>query len=276
MKILVIDDDDCIREAISIALSFQMPACDVLEASDGQSGLRVFRHNAPDAVVLDIGLPGISGLEVLERIRESSSAPILMLSGRDAEADIVRALEMGADDYITKPCSYLELSARLKAVLRRADSPQAAVPDQVFRVEGLAIHFPSQTVEVNNRAVSLTNTEYRLLYHLVCNAGHVVSHRALLQQAWGSESYGADVVRVYVSRLRTKIEPERDSPRYILTRPGVGYLFAASDTDADNRRPLSVAADPPRATEQSTSPNGRAVRSTSWAGGEHQPARVLA
>jgi two-component system KDP operon response regulator KdpE len=233
MKILVIDDDASLREALVLSLNVHWNDCCVLAAEDGVTGLQLFQEESPDAVVLDIGLPGMSGFEVLEQIREASAIPVLMLSGREGEADVVRALEMGADTYVTKPCSYLELAARLKAAMRRADPGPAFVPDQVFSVDGLTIHFPSQTVKANNRSVSLTNTEYRLLYHLVRNAGRTVSHRALLRQAWGSEGYGADVVRVYVSRLRTKIEPERHSPRFILTRPGAGYMFAAPSRTQD-------------------------------------------
>jgi two-component system, OmpR family, KDP operon response regulator KdpE len=235
MKVLVIDDDEYIREAVSVTLSVQWPDCEILCAQDGDSGLQTFYQESPDAMVLDVGLPGTNGFEVLSRVRESSAVPVLMLSARDGEADKVRALELGADDYVTKPCSYLELTARIKAVLRRAEANLAAsASSQVFSCDGLTIHFPSQHVEVDGRTVSLTNTEYRLLYHLVRNAGRVVTHRALLRQAWGSESYGADVVRVYVSRLRAKLESDRDQPRFILTKPGVGYLFAGNAVTGAN------------------------------------------
>jgi two-component system KDP operon response regulator KdpE len=262
MKILVIDDDATLREALVLSLNVQWSDCRVLAAEDGATGMRLFQEESPDAVVLDIGLPGMSGFEVLEQIREVSAIPVLMLSGRGGEADVVRALEMGADTYVTKPCSYLELAARLKAAMRRADPGPAFVPDQVFSVDGLTIHFPSQTVRANNRSVSLTNTEYRLLYHLVRNAGRTVSHRALLRQAWGSEGYGADVVRVYVSRLRTKIEPERQSPRFILTRPGAGYMFAApsrqqtgvTEPEADGMRKKKVG---PHLLDSSRHTNGQ-------------------
>ncbi|MEA2642695.1 MAG: two-component system, OmpR family, operon response regulator KdpE, partial [Chloroflexota bacterium] len=132
-----------------------------------------------------------------------------------------------ADDYVTKPCSYLELMARIKALIRRSERLTASVTtQQQYSADGLTIRFPSQEVEINGESVALTNTEYRLLYNLVRNAGRVVSHRALLQQAWGSDSYGADVVRVYVSRLRSKIESDPMNPRFIMTKPGAGYLFA--------------------------------------------------
>src|SRR5579871_2410550 len=227
MKLLIVDDDEGIREALSVSFSFQWHECETLAAEDGDEGLQLFFNESPDVVVLDIRMPGLSGLEVLSRIREVSMTPVLMLSGQDSEADIVRALEMGADDYVTKPCSYLELMARIKALLRRSEQLAAsASSQQQYTADGLTIRFPSQEVEVNGVPIALTNTEYRLLYHLVRNSGRVVSHRALLQQAWGSDSYGADVVRVYVSRLRSKIEPDPENPKFILTKPGAGYIFA--------------------------------------------------
>jgi two-component system KDP operon response regulator KdpE len=148
-----------------------------------------------------------------------------MLSARDGEEDIVRALELGADDYVTKPFRYLELMARIKAVQRRASERSTAGTDDL-EVEGLTIRFRSQEVFIDGVPVTLTNTEYRLLYHLARNRGRVLSHRELLRLAWGSESYGTDVVRVYVSRLRAKIEQESIRVRFIHTKPGVGYLFA--------------------------------------------------
>jgi len=227
MRILVIDDDADILQALSLSLTFHWPDCEVLLARDGDEGLRCFREHRPDVVVLDIGLPGLSGLDVLNQIREESGTPVLMLTARSQEADIVRALEMGADDYVSKPAGYLELTARIQSVLRRAQPPSIPVPAlQTYSRGGLTIHFPSRDVEVEGRSVPLTNTEYRLLYHLIRNAGRIVSHRDLLQSAWGSDSYGEDVVRVYVSRLRAKIEPDVARPRYILTKSGLGYLFA--------------------------------------------------
>jgi two-component system KDP operon response regulator KdpE len=211
---------------LTVSISFEREPCRVLEAADGETGLQLFFQTRPDAVVLDVGLPGLSGLDVLQQIRASSETPVIMLSGRGGEADIVRALEIGADDYVTKPCSYIELMARLKAVLRRAELAAPTSAGHQLSIDGLTIQFASQSVEVSGRPISLTNTEYRLLYHLVRNAGRVMSHATLLQRAWGSESYGTDVVRVYVSRLRAKIEADPDNPRYIFTKPGLGYYFA--------------------------------------------------
>ena len=226
MKVLVIDDDADILEALSLSLTFRWPDCEVLCAASGEDGLRVFREQKPDILVLDIGLPGLSGIDVLRRLREEANTPVLMLTARHQEADIVRALELGADDYVTKPAGYLELTARIQSLMRRSQTPTIPVPAlQTYSQGGLTIHFPSRDVEVNGRSIPLTNTEYRLLYHLVRNAGRIVSHRDLLQTAWGSDSYGEDVVRVYVSRLRAKIEPDPAHPRYIVTKSGLGYLF---------------------------------------------------
>src|SRR6266542_3173463 len=227
MRVLVVDDDPDILQALSLSLTFRWSDCRVLTARDGDEGLRVFREAQPDIVVLDIGLPDVSGLDLLGRIRETGNTPVLMLTARNQEADVVRALEMGADDYVAKPAGYLELTARIQSLLRRAQAPPIPVPAlQTYSHGGLTIHFPSRDVEVDGRSIPLTNTEYRLLYHLVRNAGRIVSHRDLLRTAWGSDNYGEDVVRVYVSRLRAKIEPNPAQPRYIVTKSGLGYLFA--------------------------------------------------
>lgn len=237
MKMLVIDDDQGIREALTVSFTTEWEACEVIAAEEGTTGLRVFDEHQPEIVILDIGLPGMNGLEVLERIRQHSGVPVVMLSARDGEEDIVRALELGADDYVTKPFRYLELMARIKAVQRRASERGVAATDDL-EVEGLTIRFRSQEVFIDGVSVTLTNTEYRLLYHLARNRGRVLSHRELLRLAWGSESYGTDVVRVYVSRLRAKIEQESTRVRFIHTKPGVGYLFAP---DGEAAKPEATA-----------------------------------
>jgi two-component system KDP operon response regulator KdpE len=232
MKLLVVDDDPAICDALRVSFTFQRRDCRVIAADDGKSGLDAFFEGQPDVVVLDINMPKMNGLEVLSRIRESSNTPVIMLSARDGELDIVRALEMGADDYVTKPFSCLELVARIRAQARRVEVAAAVGAEaDTFSADGLVIHFPSQEVYVDGRRVPLTNTEYRLLYHLVRNAGRVMPHRTLLQLAWGSESYGTDVVRVYVSRLRSKLEPDADKPRFIFTKAGLGYLFMGPSGD---------------------------------------------
>lgn len=234
MRILVVDDDADTLQALSLSFTFRWSDCEVITARDGDEGLERFRQRGPDVVVLDIGLPDMSGLDVLKEIRAQSNTPILMLTARNQETDVVRALEMGADDYVPKPAGYLELTARIQSLLRRAHSPSTPVPAlQTYSYGGLTINFPRRDVEVEGRSIPLTNTEYRLLYHLVRNTGTIVSHRELLHSAWGSDNYGEDVVRVYVSRLRAKIEPDPARPRFILTKAGMGYLFpgvAGGDT----------------------------------------------
>ena len=263
MRVLVVDDDAAILEALKLSLTFRWPDCEVLCASSGEEGLGLFREQRPDVLVLDIGLPGLSGIDLLRRLREESSVPVLMLTARNQEADIVRALEIGADDYVTKPAGYLELTARIQSLMRRAQIPVAPVPAlQTYSQGGLTIHFPSRDVEVSGRSIPLTNTEYRLLYHLVRNAGRVVSHHDLLQTAWGSDSYGEDVVRVYVSRLRAKIEPDPGRPRYIVTKSGLGYLFVGEPgTPADDHDvaagEVGGASGTPGDGPASTSPGGR-------------------
>jgi two-component system KDP operon response regulator KdpE len=248
MKLLVVDDDPAICDALRMSFTFQRRDCRVFAAEDGKSGLQTFFERQPDVVVLDVGLPKMNGLQVLSRIRESSNAPVIMLSGRDAEMDIVRALEMGADDYVTKPFSCLELMARIRAAARRVDINARKPSDpETFTADGLVIHLPSQEVRLDGRRIPLTNTEYRLLYHLVRNAGRVMPHRTLLQLAWGSESYGTDVVRVYVSRLRSKLEPDADKPRYIFTKAGLGYIFMVS---ADNENVDDLVDEPTAAVEE--------------------------
>jgi two-component system KDP operon response regulator KdpE len=232
MKMLVIDDDQGIREALTVSFTTEWDTCEVLAAEEGGTGLRIFEEHQPNIVILDIGLPGIDGLEVLARIRQHSDVPVVMLSARDGEDDIVRALELGADDYVTKPFRYLELMARIRAVQRRASERGAPAVSDDLEVDGLTIRFRSQEVFIDGAPVTLTNTEYRLLYHLARNRGRVLSHRELLRLAWGSESYGTDVVRVYVSRLRAKVEQDPDRVRYIHTKPGVGYLFAPESDGA--------------------------------------------
>jgi two-component system KDP operon response regulator KdpE len=250
MRALVIDDDADILQALSLSIQFRWPECEVVTAQNGEEGLKRFRAGEPDVVILDVGLPGLSGFDVLQLIRQASAKPVLMLTARNQEADIVRALEMGADDYVTKPAGYLELTARIQSLLRRAQPPSIPVPAlDTYSHGGLTIHFPSRDVEVEGKSIPLTNTEYRLLYHLVRNAGRIVSHHDLLQSAWGSDNYGEDVVRVYVSRLRAKIEPNVAQPRYILTKSGLGYLFAGDaatlehESDEDDAAGFSAAGD---------------------------------
>jgi DNA-binding response OmpR family regulator len=187
----------------------------------------VFEESVVDLIILDIMMPGPDGFEVCRTIRRQSGVPIIMLSARGQEKDIVRALDLGADDYLTKPFGVEEMLARVRAALRR--TPQTGVASRPpLVVEDLEIDFAARCVAVHGREVQLTPTEYNLLVHLAINAGRVITHQALLQAVWGPEySDETEYVWVYIRRLRCKIEPDPGNPRYILTQPGVGYCFVA-------------------------------------------------
>jgi two-component system KDP operon response regulator KdpE len=225
VKILVVDDDARLREALSVGLQLQWEDAEVLTAEDGETGLRMFYDHQPDVVLLDVNMPGVNGFEVLREIRRVSDIPVIMLSARGEEYDQVRGLGLGADDYVSKPYSHLALVARIKAVMRRAElpAPLESAPD--FVAGDLAIRFQDHAVRVGGEPVKLTPVEYKLLYHLVRNAGHVMPHQALLDRVWGAE-YGAtpDHLKVFISRLRGKLERDRGE-RYIETERGLGYRF---------------------------------------------------
>jgi two-component system, OmpR family, KDP operon response regulator KdpE len=226
MRLLVVDDDPEIGEALNLSFGYHQQGYEIRTEQDGKSGLAAFFEWRPDLVLLDIGLPEMEGLTVLKRIREVASTPVIMLTARGGDTNIAKALEMGADDYVTKPFSFLELIARIRAQARRlSDASTASKGEGAFSANGLTIHFATRDVHVDGRTVDLTDTEYRLLFHLAQNAGRLMSYRSLLQLVWGSDTYGSDVVRVYISRLRRKIEPDPEHPHYIMTKAGLGYLF---------------------------------------------------
>jgi DNA-binding response OmpR family regulator len=231
VRILIVDDDDDLLEAVGLGMQLQWQGADVVTAADGEAGLEAFFEHAPDVVLLDVGLPRLDGFEVLRRIREVSDTPVLMLTARGEELDKVRGLEIGADDYITKPFSPLELLARIKAVLRRADLPPPVRAMPSFVAGDLAVNFDSREVTKRGEPIALTALEYRLLYHLVRNAGHVLPREALLARVWGDEYRDqSDYLKVYISRLRGKLEDDPERPRYIVTERGLGYRFARAST----------------------------------------------
>lgn len=226
MKVLIIDDEPDVVEALTLTFNLQWQDWEVLSAYDGESGLETLARENPDVVILDIALPGITGFEVLRRIREASDVPVLMLTVKEEEMDKVKAFELGADDYIIKPFGTLELLARIKAVLRRAEMPPPVVAYPSFTTGNLVVNFGSREVTVQGQPIKLTPIEYNLLFHLVRGAGRVLPHKAILTKVWGSE-YSADLtsLKVYIRRLRQKIEEDPDHPRYILTQRGIGYRF---------------------------------------------------
>ena len=217
--VLVVDDEPQIRRLLTVTL--EANAYQVLAAATGQEGLALAAQHQPAVVVLDLGLPELSGLEVLRRLREWSNVPVVILSVQDAEADKVSALDSGADDYVTKPFNTAELLARLRVALRHAEKkPEPAV----FQCGHLVVDLASRRVTANRREVSLTATEYNLLRLFVRHAGKVLTHRQILREVWGPNAENqTHYLRVYVAHLRDKLEAEPSRPQLIMTEPGVGY-----------------------------------------------------
>jgi len=230
VKILVIEDAPDVVEAIRLGFTLQWREVDVVGAGDGDTGIDLVERERPDLVLLDIGLPGMDGYETLRQIRAFSDVPIIMLTARDDPMDKVKGLELGADDYITKPFNHLELLARVRAVLRRLDMPAPRSRAPSFRSGGLEVDFDAGEARLGGVRLELTPTEYKLLYHLVRNAGHVLPHGTLLAKVWGREYIDeVDYLRVYVRRLRDKLGDNPERPRYIATERGLGYRFLAPD-----------------------------------------------
>ena len=226
MRILVVDDEPDVVESVRLGFTLQWREVDVLGASGGEAALDVVERDHPDIVLLDVGLPDVDGFEVLRRIREFSDVPVVMLTARDDAMDKVKGLELGADDYVTKPFNHLELMARVRAVLRRMAMPAPSSRAPSFRSGELEVDFAQQEARLRGERMDLTPTEYKLLYHLVRNAGHILQHGTLLAKVWGREYVDeVDYIRVYVRRLRDKLGDDPDSPRYIRTERGLGYRF---------------------------------------------------
>jgi len=233
MKILVVDDDPDLVEAITLSFGLQSPDAAIVSAPDARRTFATFVMENPDVVLLDVALPDRDGFDVLRWIRERSDVPVLMISARGEEIDKVRGLELGADDYITKPFGYLELSARIKAVLRRAQALPPMSGGGKFESGSLLINYATHQVFVDGRQVKLTPIEYKLLYQLTRNAGQVLMHDQLLTNIWGPEYLGElDYLRIYVRRLREKLEPNPQQPVQILTERGLGYRFSSEPDTA--------------------------------------------
>lgn len=222
-KVLVIDDDVLLARLIEHNLS--QIEVEVLKAYTGYDGISMVRSQQPDLVILDIVLPDIDGWEVLQRVRQVSKVPIIMLTIKESEDDIVQALNHGADDYCTKPVGMAELSARVQAIFRRAELYQAR--DQVeFADQMLKINLAEQRVFKNGQEVRLTPTEFNLVHYLLTKAGRFIKPKEILSQVWGQEYVDdVDLLRTCIWQLRRKLEPDPAQPRYILNRPGFGYMF---------------------------------------------------
>lgn len=224
LTVLVVEDERPLRDFVRRNL--EVRGYRVLAAGNGLEALAFFNSENIDLVIVDLMMPQMDGLEVIRRIRQASQTPVIVLSALNEETDKVRALNLGADDYLTKPFGVNELLARIQAVIRRSrwstqpsGSGQLAYGDLVVDLDRRRVHYRGQEME-------LTPTEYELLTFMMANAGKVLTHRAILRQVWGPE-YGqeAEYLRVYIGRLRSKIEDDPASPRYIITERGVGYSF---------------------------------------------------
>ncbi|MBN1371767.1 MAG: response regulator transcription factor [Anaerolineaceae bacterium] len=224
-SILVVDDEE--RMVRFIRLNLEHDGFQVISAFRGQQAIDAIREDMPDLVLLDVMMPDLDGFEVLKIVRETSNVPVIMLTAKGEEDDRVRGLELGADDYVTKPFSPRELVSRVRAVLRRTEATNPATRSEEIVVdERMKVDFGRREVWIDGELVKLRPTEYRLLFHLMQNAGWVMTYDQLLAKVWGYEYRDeAHYVRLYVNYLRQKIEKDPGSPKYILTERGVGYRF---------------------------------------------------
>jgi len=230
MVVLIAEDEPGMVEALDLSLRFHWPDCELIVAPDGTQALELAGARELDLILLDIGLPGLDGYEVLRQVRRTSQVPVIMVSGRGDELDKVRGLELGADDYLSKPFGHLELLARIKAVLRRASLPPPGVDGATSYYDGyLGIDFAGRRVTVAGGHVYLTPHEYGLLHQLVSSAGRTMPHHVLLAKVWGAH-YGTErgYLRVYMRRLREKIERNPADPQYLLADRAIGYRFQPS------------------------------------------------
>ncbi len=227
--LLVVDDEAGILRLMKLELSVQ--GFRVITATDGESAIAMAEEHRPDAILLDIMMPGASGLEVMRRLRERSNVPVLLVTAKDKDTDKVRGLELGADDYIVKPFNPDELGARVRAVLRRVLSQDV---ERVVKAGDVEIDLTRRLVRKAGHPVALTRTEWLLLQHLAANTGKVMLNTELLTKVWGPE-YRDDLqyLRVWVSRLRAKLEDTPSNPRIIKTLQGIGYLFEAEPVEAE-------------------------------------------
>ncbi len=223
-SILVVDDEREIVRALKRSLSAH--GFTVITASNGEEAIEIFSQQRPDLMLLDLLLPGISGLEVCRQVRKISNVPIIVLSVKDAEHDKVEALDLGADDYVAKPFGMKEVLARVRVAIRRvAQTPSGTEPR--FQAGPLSVDFALRRVQVYEREVSLTPTEYELLKVFITHRGKILTRQMLLKEVWGNETHArTHSLHVYVAQLRQKIEPIPERPRFILNIPGVGYRFA--------------------------------------------------
>lgn len=229
--ILAVDDEPHVLKLVKANL--ESSGYKVLLAGDGEQAIEIVEREMPDLVILDLMLPKMDGYAVCRRVREFSAVPIIMLTARSSQVDLVHGFEVGADDYLTKPFAVTELLMRVQAVLRRSKWPEEIRSQQGFKMGPIEIDFAQHRVAVDGELVKLTPTEYRLLTYLASNANRVIMHRELLRAVWGPE-YGdeTEYLRVYMRYLRQKLEPEPSKPRYLLTQPGAGYMLYQPQEDS--------------------------------------------
>ncbi len=221
--VLVVDDES--RMVEFIAMNLELEGFRVVRAANGSEALERASREHPDLVLLDIMMPEMDGFETLEGLRETSSVPVIFLTAKNEEVDRIKGLDLGADDYITKPFSPRELVSRIRAVLRRTE-PAAVTTSEIVVDNELRVNFDQRKVIVRGQEVRLRPTEYRLLYQLVTNAGKLLTHEVLLSRVWGAEYRDEDqYVRLYITYLRQKIEKDSKNPKYILSERGLGYRF---------------------------------------------------
>jgi DNA-binding response OmpR family regulator len=224
VKLLIIEDDAEIVEAVSLAFQIRWPEAKIISTRYGKKGIGLIENEQPDIVILDLGLPDTNGFDVLREIRRFSDIPVIIVTVRAEESDIVKGLELGADDYIIKPFRQLELISRIKAQTRKTGQGKEEI------IVGGILQLDSITGQLSNgdRKIDLTVTESKILAHLMRNAGHVVTHDSLAEAVWGDDYPSAvESLRVHMRRLREKIENDPSNPKFINTKPGIGYIFSA-------------------------------------------------
>ncbi len=243
MKILVIDDDPDVIEAVSLTFEMRWPGSKLLSSPDGDTGIQMVDTEEPALVLLDIGLADMDGFEVCEEIRRFSDVPIIMLTCRNQEVDIIHGLQVGADDYISKPFRPIELMARVQTVLRRTQVYSFSDGDEPIQYGDVVIDFSRHQVFLGSEPVKLTPIEYQVLCHLAKNRGKVIAHRALLARIWGRvhQEDTSNYLKVHIKHLRQKLGDDPASPRYILNERGVGYRFGEAEGYSPPPLPVSGA-----------------------------------
>ncbi len=226
MKVVVVDDSPEIIEVVSLCFQLRWSGADLISAATGAKGLELIEAESPDIVILDIGLPDMDGFQVLRDIRRFSQVPVIMLTVRGEDTDVAKGLELGADDYITKPFSHIELIARVQAVLRRVQGLPVSSEERPFVSGKLSVDFASNEVMVDGKPIKLTSTESKILFLLIRNEGRLVTHESLLTKVWGETYIDArDLLRVHIQHLRQKLGDSVELPSIIVTEHGMGYKF---------------------------------------------------